>query len=590
MTKPHSRACSGRSPSRRGGAVVKLLIAAVVLAGVGGGGYALYASRGTEDKTTAVELYTVARMSFQMTSTANGELKAKQQTEITSPLEAESSISEIVEEGVIVKEGDVLVKLNTDELQKQLDEESLALESAKADMISAENAYEIQVSDNESTIRKSQTKVEISQIELQKWLQGDVVEKRKDNASKIESATREVERLKKNLEQSRELHAKQFVSTNDLEKDELAYIEKMSDLEIAKLKSNVYEEFTYRQEEKKFRSELDDANAELERAKRKAESELASKSADRTNKRQQLTMRQNKVDKLKKQIDSAHIKAPTGGLIVYSSSVKPEWYFDQRGPIKVGRKVFPNESIIVLPDTSEMIAAIKVHESLISQITPGLPALITIDAKQGGKFTGKVDSIGIMAESGGWRDPNLREYEVKIALELGDGEHGLKPSMRCEAQVVRDNVKDAIAVPIQSVFNEGAVQYVYQEAGGKYERKPVRIGRRSDTHAEILAGLIGGEAVLLRTPEPGRIVKGEFDPKVLAALGIDTEKKGGPKMVLASMGGEAKPAAAAATTDDAADTNKAEGESADELDADEATDAEPAAEEAAETASAAPGQ
>ncbi len=598
MTKPHSRACSGRSPSRRGGAVVKLLIAAVVLAGVGGGGYALYASRGSDDKTAAVELYTVAKMSFQMTSTANGELKAKQQTELTNALERETTITKIVDEGINVRKGDVLCELNVDDLQKQLDEELLALESAKADMVSAENAYEIQVSDNESTIRKAQTKVEISQIELQKWLQGDVVEKRKDNASKIESATREVDRLKKNLEQSRELHAKQFVSTNDLEKDELAYIEKMSDLEIAKLKSSVYEEFTYRQEEKKYRSELDDANAELERAKRKAESELASKSADRTNKRQQLTMRQNKVDKYKEQIAAATIIAPTDGLVVYASSVNNRrWWGNNEGPMKVGRKVYPNEAIIVLPDTTEMIAAIKVHESLVSQVKPGQPALVTIDAKQGKTFTGKVDSIGIMAEGGGWMDPNLREYEVKIAIDLGEGEHGLKPSMRCEAQVIRDNVKDAVAVPIQSVFNEGAVQYVYQAVGGKYERKPVRIGRRSDTHAEILAGLTGGEAVLLRTPEPGRVVKGEFDPKVLAALGIDTAKKHGPKMVLASMGGEAKPAVAATTTDDAAGTNEAAGESIEELDADETTDAEPAsdgnqpaAENTAETASAAPGQ
>lgn len=541
--------CSAAAPFRRrrqpaGGVAVKAIIGLVILALFAGGAYLAFGrSGGNASAGSAVEHYTVEKISFEITSTANGELKAKQQTELTNPLERETTITEIVPEGVYVKKGDVLCRLNSDDLQKQLDEELLALESAKADMISANNAYDIQLSDNESSIRKAQTKVEIAQIELQKWLQGDVAEKRKENASKIDSAEREVERLKKNLEQSRELHARQFLSTNDLEKDELAYVEKVSELEIARLKSSVYEEFTYRQEEKKYRSELDDAQAELERARRKAESELASKSAERTNKRQQVTMRQNKVDKYQEQIRAATILAPTDGLVVYATSINNRrWWGSNEGPMKVGRKVYPNEAIIVLPDTTEMIAAIKIHESIVSQIKPGQQALVTIDAKQGRKFTGKVESIGIMAEGGGWMDPNLREYEVQISIDLGEGDHGLKPSMRCEAQIIRDHVADAIAVPIQAVFTDGPVPFVYRDKGGRYERQPVRIGRRSDTRAEVLAGLSGGESVLLRTPEPGRVIKGDFDPKVLAALGISTDKAGpggargarGPRMVLAA--------------------------------------------------------
>lgn len=565
--------------ARPGRVLVKAIVGLVVLAGLGAGGYALMNAQGTSGPSASeAELFTVAPMSFQVTTTANGELKAKQQTELNNTMENEAAIVEIVAEGSFVKEGEVLCTLATDDVQKLLDEEMLSLESAKADMVSAVNAYEIQVSDNESTIRKALVKVELAELDLQKWLQGDVAEKRKELALGVEKSEREVERLRKKVEQSRQLHTRQFLSTNELEIDERDFVEATSNLDTAKLKQSVYEEFTYKQEEKKYRSELDESKAELERAKRKAETELASKEADRANKRQQLAIRERKVDKLKVQIEAATIKAPTGGLVVYSSSIKPEWHWDQRGPIKVGRKVSPNEGIIVLPDTSEMVASIKIHESLIGQVRPGQEALVTIDAKQGKTFAGKVEEIGIMAESGGWRDPNLREYEVKIALITGEGVHGLKPSMRCEARVVQHEVKDVMAVPLQAVFTEGPVQYVYQEMGGRFARTPLKIGRRSDTHAEVVAGLKGSESILLRTPEPGRVIKGDFDPTVLAELGISLDDKKGPRGARVIAASNTPGAAAGAAQADNAATETATAEAkedeADGVEAEPATTTE----------------
>src|SRR5262245_3774787 len=95
------------------------------------------------------------------------------------------------------------------------------------------------------------------------------------------------------------------------------------------------------------------------------------------------------------------------------------WGWGGEGPLQIGRQVHPNELLIVLPDTSVMLASVQVHESLASRIKPGLRATVKVEAAGGKTYNGTVESIGVLAESGGWRDPNLREYRVKIALDIG---------------------------------------------------------------------------------------------------------------------------------------------------------------------------
>ena len=92
---------------------------------------------------------------------------------------------------------------------------------------------------------------------------------------------------------------------------------------------------------------------------------------------------------------------------------------------------------MVLPDTSEMTAEVKVNESLTGLIEPGQRTILTSDAIQDVTFDGEVLSIGVLAESGGWRDPNRRDYTVKVLL-TGGNELGLKPSMRCKAEIYVD--------------------------------------------------------------------------------------------------------------------------------------------------------
>lgn len=508
---------SSDAPRARGAALLKLILGLAVFVALAVGTLLASLSGGGHEDTSGAALYQVSRQSFEVALTASGDLDARNQTVLRSELETQSSIVEVIPEGTTVKKGDVLVRLSSDELQKQLDNELLSLESAKSDLVSAQNSLEIQKSDNDSALNKAELRLELAKMDMQKWLDGDDKEMKKQLALDIDSAQREADRLREKYERSQKLYENKFLSSDELKQDQLASLKADAALEKAKLRSDVYEKYERGMTQKKKQSEIDEATADLDRVKRRNESQLASQQANVTNKERQLQLRQERVDKLKEQIEATVIKAPTSGMVVYATSLKHNRW-DDSGPLEVGTTVRPNEELIVLPNNEEMVARVNIHESLVGQVHKGQRARVKVDAARGKTFDGTVDSVGVIAETGGWRDPNLRQYQVRILLGKDSQDSGLKPSMRCDAEIIVDKVNDALATPVQAIFQEGKVSYVLCPRGDKFARVPVAVGRRSESLAEIVAGLEEGDQVLLRKPRPGEVVPGGFDEAAVAKM------------------------------------------------------------------------
>ncbi len=516
-------------PVRTGMSRVKV-VAILAAAGLAIGGYLVLRPGPAPVRTGGPSIVTadhaqVKRTSFDITTTAAGELEAKNQIEIRSPLEGEGSIVEVIAEGTKVKKGEVLIRMKTDDLQRRVDEDTLSVESAKADMIAAENGYSIQINDNENRLRQARLKLELAELGLKQWMEGEVKTRRTKLQLDLSRSKLEIDRLAEKLQRSWKLHEQGFLSKDELEQDELKYIEAQTNWTNSNLAAKVYEAFDFPRDQKTKMSDVDQAKSDLRRVMLNNEIELASKESSRTKVRKQLNVLETKLAKSKQQLDAATVTAPADGLVVYGTSVERRGWGGNDGPLAIGRKIYPNELLVVLPDTSAMVASVRVHESLAGRISKGQVAAVKIDAAGGKTYIGEVDSIGVLAESGGWRDPDRREYTVKIALDL-DAAATLKPSMRCEAEINMGRVDGAVSVPIQGVFSDGPVRYVYVPSDNKFQRVPVKLGRRSNAFAEILAGLTEGQTVLLRDPTPGEAISQPWDKTKLELAGYQLDKDG----------------------------------------------------------------
>lgn len=523
---------------RRGGIAVPLAIVLVAGAAVAGTAYFVMRDSGSSQSTSA-ELFNASVTSFDITVSANGELEAARQTEIRSELEKPSDIVFVVPEGTRVRKGELLVELASETIKNDLDEELLRVEQARNDLIGAENNLEIQRNENDSAYRAAILKLELAQIEWNKWSEGDDVKRLQELRLNIETSEKDHERALEKYNRSRRLFDSEFLSRDELQQDEITELRARAQIEKAKLELTVYEEYERPKQIKQLQSDITEAEQDLERVKRRNAANLASREADVANRRRSLRIREERLAKLEDQLRKTKIFAPQDGLVVYATSVgerRGMAMFGGESSLQVGRTVRPNEGLIILPDTSGMVASVRVHESLAGRVRRGQSATVRVDAAQGRTFEGTVSSIGILAESGGWRDPNLREYTVKITLNIDEEEAKvLKPAMRSEAQIVLGRVNEALSIPIQAVFNEGPTRYVVVPEGARFRKVPVLIGQRSNTFAQVLAGIDPGTRVLVREPSASELVSNEIPETALAALqekakslGIPTGAPGAP--------------------------------------------------------------
>lgn len=561
---PATQVSAGQSgPTTRRTLVRRGLIAAGVSVGVCGLGFGLAAlapranpgaSKSGQTAGATLDTFEVTTLDFEITTTATGDIRAAKQIEIRNTIESETTVTEIIPEGSSVKAGEVLVRLNAENIQQRLDEERLSLESSRAQVVDAEQGYQIQLSENESSRRAANLKLTLSKLEFEQWLDGDLMSRQQDLEHALERAEKEEVRLREKLEKSAALYEKGYYSLDQFKQDELSREQAVNTLSKAQLDKDVFWEFEYPKQRKTKESNVEEASAELERVIRQNQARIASKEASLNNSRSALTIREQKFAKYQEQVNGATIKAPSDGLVVYATSIENSRWGGDEGPLQVGSRVYPNQNLIVLPDTSEMVAAVRVHESLASRVRKGQHATVKVEAAGNERYSGVVESIGILAEqTSRWMDPNLREYTVRIMLDLpkaapdagsetGEGAprkvaHALKPSMRCEAEIQLGSVTGATAIPIQAVFNEGPLRFVYVPEGSRFTRRPVQLGQRSERYAEIRAGLKIGERVLVRKPDASEVVSRAWDEQELAAVGMRVNDQGQVEMAPGSGGG-----------------------------------------------------
>jgi multidrug resistance efflux pump len=500
---------------------------AAVPAGCGGGGGG---DAGTEQASVgARDLHTVEKASFDMVLPVSGELAAQQQVEIRNKLESRAVVTEIVAEGTRVSKGDVVVRLAQEELIDKIKDARDKVNTAQSAQVAAKQALAIKQGEKQSELDKADVAVRIAELALQGWQEGEVVNKRQQLALAKETAVINFDRLKGRFEESEKLVAQRYIAKDEFEKDRVAMIEAEAKVKQADLDLEVYEKYTFFQDEAKKKSDLDQARAERSRVEEKFNAELVKAQADLESADFQLTSAKDRLTNLETQLGYTTISAPIDGLVVYATSIDSSNGGRGGGdaqPPQVGTELRPNELVILLPDTSRMVANLKVSEALSGRIRPEQRVTVFSDALPNQPIAGAVTTVSVLAASGGWRDPNRREYTVKTALEA-DPSIGLKPAMRCKAEILLGRVEDAINVPVQAIFRQGPVAFVYVQDGAGFAQRQVDLGRASELLVEVRKGIAPGDKVLLREPKAFEITT-KLDASVFEMANASAPGFGGP--------------------------------------------------------------
>jgi multidrug efflux pump subunit AcrA (membrane-fusion protein) len=195
-------------------------------------------------------------------------------------------------------------------------------------------------------------------------------------------------------------------------------------------------------------------------------------------------------------LDGFTIRAPAPGMVIYVR----EWNGRKR---TTGSQVsYWDPAVATLPDLTHMESITYVNEIDVRRVAVGQPVAITLDADPTKQLTGKVTSVANVGE----QRPNAdaKVFEVHIAVTQSDTT--LRPGMTTGNAIETLRVPSALVVPLEALYGENGVAFVYRQAGGGIAKREVVAGPMNDRDVVIERGLQAHDQVLLSPPpNPDRL-------------------------------------------------------------------------------------
>ncbi len=142
------------------------------------------------------------------------------------------------------------------------------------------------------------------------------------------------------------------------------------------------------------------------------------------------------------QLSKTTIYSPIDGTITLLNS--------KLGERVVATNQFAGTEMMRVADLSHMQAVVDVNENDVVNVKINDKTKVTIDAYTDRKFRGTVQQIANTGKTtGAGTQEEVTNFEVKIRID--DHDVKLRPGLSCTADVETNEVKNAVAVPMQSV-------------------------------------------------------------------------------------------------------------------------------------------
>jgi HlyD family secretion protein len=445
----------------------------------------------------SVPVFAAKRGPLTISVTESGTINNREKVVIKSKVEGKTTILSLISEGTYVRKGDFLIKLDASRLEEEKMQQQITVLNAEAAHIHARENLAVAKSQAESDIARAKLDYNFAQVDLKKDLEGEYPQQLRQAKAEITVAREELQRAEDKLEWSERLHSEGYITRTELQADKLAAKRKKIDVQLAQGKLELLKKFTHMRKLKELESNLEQTQKALDRVKRKAAADMVQAEAELKAKESELKRHRWKLEKINDQIAKCRITAPVEGMVVYATTGKSKKR--TKGPLEEGLEVQEGQELIHLPTTSSMMAEVNIRESSLIKIRQGMPARITVDARPGKVFYGRLGKIDPLPDSTmAWLNPDMKVYPSEIYLD-GDASM-LRPGMTCRVEIIVEEYSDIIYIPVQSVVRVKDKHVVYVAGPNDPERREVEIGLDNDRLIRIVKGLSVGEKVLLSPP------------------------------------------------------------------------------------------
>jgi Cu(I)/Ag(I) efflux system membrane fusion protein len=169
--------------------------------------------------------------------------------------------------------------------------------------------------------------------------------------------------------------------------------------------------------------------------------------------------------------------APTDGTVVVKRIIN-------------GQRVVAGDELYRIVDLSNVWVIADVAEGDLADIKLGSRATVTFKAYRNQPVEGVVTFI--------YPEVKTETRTARVRIEVPNPDERLKPDMYADVVFRAGGEQTTVTtVPTSAIIDNGSRQIVLVAKGdGRFEPRPVKLGRRDDGHVEVIEGLRQGEEIV----------------------------------------------------------------------------------------------
>jgi multidrug efflux pump subunit AcrA (membrane-fusion protein) len=455
------------------------------------------------EKEKKPETVEVVKKPIRVFKTMSGLLESQNILEVETNFESwtDLKIKTVAKQGKVAQ-GDVLVELDTESIDKAITEAEFGLRSAqfsqqlaRLEAQKSAQSFELENAIAELSWRSAQEDNQYYKDITVPQREKDLEYDEKSAGYYLEYANDELDQLlqmytEDDLTEESEAivlkRAKRSVESAERQRDRsMRRIERNRKYEIAR--SDQREEHSFA----KSRMEFEKSKVVLPIEKEK--SEIAMAKADFEFSQKEKALKELLEDRAK-----MTIKAETGGILFYGECDRGKWTSSGNGgrDLEKDSKLPAKAVVMTIVDAGQMNIRASVEEADLSSFAAGLSGKAKFEAVDGKIVPCAIDSIDRIPLDDG-------KYDCKVTMQGVPADINLVPGMGCKMSFLAYVNNDATVVPKASVFSDddGFTHYVYLASEeGEPQKVDVVVGKTSGDDIEILQGLSVGDQIAKKKP------------------------------------------------------------------------------------------
>lgn len=410
-----------------------------------------------------------------------GNIEAQNQRLLASQFSAKLEM--IAAEGLAVKKGEVVASLEVKDMEDDLEEKELTLETAVSDLSEHDRNAAAESIRRGAEIQRAEAVLAEKRLVLKQLLAG----------------TRPEEIEKKRLAQNLAQKAAELAASDLKLKEKLAAKGMSTQLEVLQARLNLANKQRDALVASADYSKARQGATPLEREQARLEQTRAEQALAWANKNQGFQNQKFQKERLKKEaaraaagaevtqikakLSAAEIKAPLAGTVVINKVATPNGL----KRVGIGDEVFEGNPFMSVADLTKVVIRAEVDESLLRDLKIGLVCSIRLPSMQGKRFQGKVSRIGGFAHERTARQQTLGLSKV-FDLEITPDEQGtlFQPGTSVDIELPLLQKRNVNLLPREAIYRENGRFYVLLADG---EQRDLKLGEVSATEVEVLSGL-----------------------------------------------------------------------------------------------------